>query len=234
MYFLIVGSWQIYLYHQRFLLSELKIERLQRSFSDARLNLLRMQLDSHFLFNTLNTVSSQIVREPGLARNMIEHLSVLLRLSLDLEGAQRITLAEELAFLDHYLAIQLLRFGDHLTVTLDIGEGIDNVLVPSVFLQPLVENAIRHGISSKLAGGEIIVSAHRAGAQIVIKVLDDGVGLPLDWALEKQAGLGLKTTRERFIGLYAQAQVSFELARRAEHGTAVHIAFPAVFVEAST
>jgi len=105
-YCLIVGAWRAHMYHRQYLSAELRVERLERSFSEARLNALRMQLDPHFLFNALNTISAQVAREPRLARNMIEHLGDLLRLSLDSHSRTEIPLAEELAFLDHYLAIQ--------------------------------------------------------------------------------------------------------------------------------
>ena len=108
-YWLIVGGWQAYQYYGRYLSTELRMERLERRFTEARLNVLRMQLDPHFLFNALNTISSQVERDPKLARAMIEHLGDLLRMSLETRDKQEIPLAEELAFLDHYLAIQRIR-----------------------------------------------------------------------------------------------------------------------------
>src|SRR3954454_14137862 len=113
-YWLILAAWQAYRYYDHYLSSELRLERLEKSFSQARLNALRMQLDPHFLFNALNTISSQVERDPKLARRMIEHLGDLLRLSLASKDRHEVPLAEELAFLDHYLAIQKIRFGDHL------------------------------------------------------------------------------------------------------------------------
>ena len=151
------------------------MERLQRNFSEARLNAFRMQLDPHFLFNALNTVSSQAEREPKLARRMIEHLGDLLCLSLNSQGVQEISLAEELAFLDHYLAIQMIRFGDALRIEMRIAPDVKDALVPSLFIQLLVENAIRHGISKRDRGGSIILSAQRFEERLVIQVLDDGV-----------------------------------------------------------
>ena len=111
-YWVILGGWLALNYYERFVTSELRRERLERRFSEARLNNLRLQLDPHFLFNALNTVSAQVDRDPRLARRMIEHLGDLLRLSLDSKDRQEVTLTEELAFLDHYLAIQRIRFGD--------------------------------------------------------------------------------------------------------------------------
>ncbi len=118
-----------------------------------------MQLDPHFLFNALNTISSQVERDPRLARSMIEHLGDLLRLSLESRDREEIPLAEELAFLDHYLAIQRIRFGDKLKIEIRIDPEVLYAPVPCLFIQPLVENAIRHGISRRASGGTVIVSA---------------------------------------------------------------------------
>ena len=225
-YCLIVGVWEAYLYHQRYVSAELQMERLQRNFSEARLNALRMQLDPHFLFNALNTVSSQVEREPKLARRMIEHLGDLLRLSLSSQGVHEISLAEELAFLDHYLAIQMIRFGDALKIKMRIAADVKDALVPSLFIQPLVENAIRHGISKRARGGLIVLSAQRVEEKLLIQVLDDGVGLPSCWSFDNHKGVGLSVTRERFAGLYPGNTSQFEVRRRSEGGTEVFIAIP--------
>jgi two-component system, LytTR family, sensor kinase len=225
-YCLIVGVWEAYLYHQRYVSAELQMERLQRNFSEARLNALRMQLDPHFLFNALNTVSSQVEREPKLARRMIEHLGDLLRLSLNSQGVHEISLTEELAFLEHYLAIQRIRFGDALKIEMRIDPDVKDALVPSLFIQPLVENAIRHGISKRARGGSIVVSAQRFEERLLIQVLDDGVGLPSGWSLDHHKGVGLSVTRERFAGLYPGNTSQFDVRRRSEGGTEVSILFP--------
>lgn len=225
-YCLIVGIWEAYLYHQRYVLAQVQMERMQRNSSEARLNALRMQLDPHFLFNALNTVSSQVEREPRLARKMIEHLGDLLRLSLNSQGLNEITLAEELSFLDHYLAIQKIRFGDALRIEMRIDPDLQDALVPSLFIQPLVENAIRHGISKRARGGSIVVSAQRFEGNLMIHVIDDGVGLPTDWSLHQHKGVGLSVTQERFAGLYSGSTSQFDVLRRDEGGTEVAISFP--------
>ena len=127
-YWLIFGARQTYRYYEHFLASELRLERLENSFSQARLKALRMQLDPHFLFNALNTVSSQVERDPRLARNMIEHLGDLLRLSLEARDRQEVPLAEEMAFLDHYVAIQKIRFGDSLRIETHIAPEVKYAL----------------------------------------------------------------------------------------------------------
>jgi signal transduction histidine kinase len=225
-YFLIVGAWQAYEYYQRYLSSELRRERLERQFTEARLNALRMQLDPHFLFNALNTVSSQVERDPRLARRMLEHLGDLLRLSLESRDRQEVPLAEEMAFLEHYLAIQKIRFGDQLKVEIRIAPEVKYASVPCLFVQPLVENAIRHGISRRSSGGTVIVSAARVENHLEIRVLDDGVGLPPGWSLENSAGLGLSVTRERLAGVHFNGDSHFAVRNRAEGGTEVEISLP--------
>jgi two-component system LytT family sensor kinase len=140
-YWLILGGRQIALYYEHFLSQQLRVERLERSFSEARLNALRLQLDPHFLFNVLNTISSQVEDDPRLARRMIEQLGELLRLSLESKNRSEVLLSEELAFLDHYLDIQKIRFGEMFQVDMQIEPQVRLARVPSLFLQPLVENA---------------------------------------------------------------------------------------------
>src|SRR5450631_1999463 len=129
-YWVIFGVIQTFRYYEHYRASELRLERMERNFSQARLNALRMQLDPHFLFNALNTVSAQVERNPRLARTMIEHLGDLLRLSLDARDRQEIPLAEELAFLDHYVAIQKIRFGENLRIEIQVEAEVKYALVP--------------------------------------------------------------------------------------------------------
>jgi len=224
-YGLIVGVWQAYQYQAR-------LQRLERNFAEARLNSLRMQLDPHFLFNALNTISAHAEHEPRLARKMIEHLGDLLRHSLTSRSRPVVPLAEELACLDHYLAIQKIRFGERLRVESNASADVNQALVPSMFLQPLVENAIRHGLAPRASGGTIIINVERAdGDALHVEVLDDGVGLPPVWPPQTQAGLGLSVTRERIAGLYPPGSSHFAVQRRAEGGTTVDILFPLRFSE---
>lgn len=224
-YWMFVGGLQAYRYYQRYLNSELRLERMEKSYSQARLNVLRMQLDPHFLFNALNTISSHVERDPRLTRSMIEHLGDLLRMSLESKDRQEVPLAEELAFLHHYLEIQKIRFGGQLEVNIDVAPEVRYALVPSLFLQPLVENAIRHGISRRATLGTVTVKARAIGDNLAIDVEDDGVGLPIAWSMENSAGLGLSVTRERMDGLYPGSH-SFVVRRRAESGTSVKIMLP--------
>jgi two-component system LytT family sensor kinase len=225
-YWVILGGLQAYQYYGRYVNSELRLERLEHSFSEARLNALRMQLDPHFLFNALNTISSHVERDPKLTRRMIEHLGDLLRMSLESKDRQEVPLAEELAFLEHYLEIQKIRFGDQLRVLLDVAPEVKYAAVPSMFIQPLVENAIRHGISRRAAGGTLIVVARPEGDRLEISVMDDGVGLPLGWTLEGSEGLGLSITRQRIAGIHPNGTSRFTVRNRAEGGTIVEVSLP--------
>jgi len=225
-YWVILGGIQAYQYYQRYMNSELRLERLEHSFSEARLNALRMQLDPHFLFNALNTISSHVERDPKLTRRMIEHLGDLLRMSLESKDRQEVPLAEELAFLEHYLEIQKIRFGDQLRVVMDVAPEVKYAAVPSMFIQPLVENAIRHGISRRASGGTLVVRAKPLGDRLEIRVLDDGVGLPLGWTLEDSEGLGLSITRQRIAGIHPNGTSRFVVKNRAEGGTEVEVSLP--------
>ena len=225
-YWVILGGIQAYQYYQRYMNSELRLERLEHSFSEARLNALRMQLDPHFLFNALNTISSHVERDPKLTRRMIEHLGDLLRMSLESKDRQEVPLAEELAFLEHYLEIQKIRFGDQLRVVMDVAPEVKYAAVPSMFIQPLVENAIRHGISRRASGGTLVVRAKPLGDRLEIRVLDDGVGLPLGWTLEGSEGLGLSITRQRIAGIHPNGTSRFVVKNRAEGGTEVEVSLP--------
>jgi two-component system LytT family sensor kinase len=228
-YWVIFGGIQTFRYYEHYRASELRLERMERNFSQARLNVLRMQLDPHFLFNALNTVSSQVERNPRLARTMIEHLGDLLRLSLDARDRQEIPLAEELAFLDHYVAIQKIRFADNLRIEIQVVADVRYALVPCLIVQPLVENAIRHGISRRASGGTVTVIAQHRPGQLQIRVADDGVGLPTGWTLETSSGMGLSVTRERILGLYPDGNSSFSVRPRSGGGTEVEISLPLRF-----
>lgn len=225
-YWIVAGAIQAYRYYERYMNTELRLERLEHSFSEARLNALRMQLDPHFLFNALNTISSHVERDPKLTRRMIEHLGDLLRMSLESKDRQEVPLVEEIAFLEHYLEIQKIRFGDQLRVVMDVAPEVKYAAVPSMFIQPLVENAIRHGISRRAAGGTIVVRAKPLGERLEIRILDDGVGLPLGWRIEESEGLGLSITRQRIAGLHPNGSSRFAVKNRAEGGTEVEVSLP--------
>lgn len=224
-YLLVVGSWQAVQYSQHYLASQLRLERMERNFSEARLNVLRMQLDPHFLFNALNTISSLVVSQPKLARGMIEQLGDLLRLSLESGRRQQVRLSEELEFLGHYLAIQKMRFGDSLHVVVDVPATARDLMVPGLILQPLVENAIRHGLSPRPGGGTVWVQATVDASMLCITVEDDGVGLGDSWT-DDHVGLGLSVTRERIAMLHPAQDAGLQIGPREGGGTRVRVSVP--------
>lgn len=227
-YCVIIAARQTFRYYKHYLDSELRLERVERSFFEARLNALRMQLDPHFLFNALNTISSQVERDPRLARTMIEHLGDLLRLSLEARDRQEVPLAEELDFLDHYLAIQKIRFAENLHIEIQVAPEVKCALVPSLIVQPLVENCIRHGLSRRASGGTVRVLAAPDANQLHIRITDDGVGLPPGWTLEKSSGTGLSVTQERIVGLHP-GNSHFSVRPRSGGGTEAEISLPLRF-----
>ena len=199
--------------------------QLETHLAEARLRTLQSQLNPHFLFNTFNTISAFTETDPKTARRMMARLGALLRFSLDHAGRQEVTLAEELRFLEDYLAIERLRFEDRLTVDVRIEDGVGDALVPSFVLQPLVENAIRHGTGAVLRDGHVHVCAGRTGDVLTINVEDDGVGLPDGWRLEDHAGVGLSNIMRRLEQLYGPEH-SFKVRGRAEGGVRVEITLP--------
>lgn len=173
---------------------------LEAQLTDAKLDALRMQLNPHFLFNTLHAVSALVERDPSGVRRMIARLSDLLRHSLD-GDAQEVTLRDELQVLNSYLDIQQVRFQDTLEIDIDVPLNLLDALVPNLVLQPLAENAIEHGISRLVdVPGRLLISAERADDLLHIDVIDNGIGLsPTDGA---GGGVGLSNTRARLAGLY--------------------------------
>lgn len=228
-YWLILGGWLAKRYYERYLSSELRMERLERLSTEARMHALRLQLDPHFLFNALNTISSQVEAQPRVARAMIEHLGDLLRLSLEINQQQHVPLIHELSFLDHYLSIQRIRFGDRLRFEQMVDEEAQYALVPSMTIQPLVENAIRHGISPRVSGGMVRVIAQCRADDLWIRVEDDGVGLPADWKQRPIEGFGLSVTRERLEGFYPDGRSSFDLRPRDGGGVEVELRIPLTY-----
>jgi hypothetical protein len=198
--------------------------QLEASLGAARLGALRAQLQPHFLFNTLNAISVLTVDDPPRAKQMVLRLSDLLRRSLDGGAGHEVPLAGELEMLESYLGIQRARFGERLRVRLEIEPELRSALVPAFLLQPLVENAIRHGLEDGAAGhGEIVVGARRQGDTLEIFVQDDGRGLPA--AAASRDGIGLANTRERLFRLYRNRQ-RLELRALPGGGTAVEVALP--------
>jgi LytS/YehU family sensor histidine kinase len=226
-YCALVGVLEAFRYYNRFLSGQVQLERVERSLVEARLNALRLHLEPHFLFNALNAISSEVAENPELARNMIGDLGALLRRSLDCKDSVEITLSQELALLDHYLSIQRVRFGDRMKFGIDVEPTMLSIMVPSMLLQPLIENAIRHGIEGRMSGGSILVSGSKVGDQLQLSVIDDGAGLPRDWQLETSSGHGLRVTLERLRTLYPEVgEQALSIRRREGGGTEVEVRIP--------
>ena len=222
-YWMIVGVWLAWSYYHESRNRELRASQLERLLAEARLQTLRTQLQPHFLFNALNTISAFVERNPKGARRMLEHLGDLLRFSLDTSARQETTLQEELAALEHYLSIQRVRFEDHLKVSVSAEPGTLRAAVPGLILQPLVENAIRHGATQ--ASSSIEVSAWRDNGRLHLRVSDDGPGLPPSWQLSESAGIGLSNTRQRLAQLYPSAH-TFAVGEGRDGGVVADIVIP--------
>lgn len=176
--------------------------RLNEALSRAQLDSLRRQIEPHFLFNALNTVAA-LVREQrnDAAVNMIAGLSDCLRRVLEGSEKQEVTLGEEMDFLKKYIEIQKLRFADRLDVQVDVPEELYAAQVPSLILQPMVENAIKHGISQRARGGSVCIGASRVDGVLTLRVYNDGPTLPVDWE-SARPGIGIPNVRTRLQSLY--------------------------------
>lgn len=223
MYWLVLmvqAGWHSY---ERFREQQLREVALATELVQARLQALRMQINPHFFFNTLNTIAALIHDDPHAADRMIVRLSDLLRRSIDRAETQEVPLREEIDFLRSYLDIEQTRFGDRLTVNIEVEPGTEDLMVPFLVLQPLVENAIRHGIEPREEPGHIEIRARRAGHQLELLVKDNGDGLPAEPARE---GIGLTNTRSRLMHLYDE-EADFELNNMPGGGLEVRIRIPA-------
>jgi sensor histidine kinase YesM len=200
---------------------QLRNAHLASQLAQSQLRTLRVQLQPHFLFNTLNAISALALADPMQARQMIARLSDLLRLTLEERHALEVPLSRELELLGCYLDIQQVRFQDRLRTHMDVAVDTMHAAVPSMILQPLVENALRHGLLDKPEPGQLQVMSRREGRELYLRVDDDGLGLPEGVS----EGLGLGNTRARLQVLFGDA-ASVVLARKAEGGTRVELRFP--------
>jgi signal transduction histidine kinase len=212
-------------YHRESQERELAAAQLQTQLAEAQLEALQRQLHPHFLFNTLNTIATLMHRDVQAADEMLVQLGDLLRLTLDRVGTQQVPLTDEVDFLRKYLEIEQRRFGDRLQVHIDVDAIVLDAPVPNLILQPLVENALRHGIAPKVAGGRVDVAARPEGGNLVLTVRDNGVGLSPDKLNALHSGVGLSNTRSRLENLYGDRH-RFEFQTPSGGGLVVTIVIP--------
>lgn len=206
-------------YHER----TVQALELEKHLTEARLQSLLRQLKPHFLFNALNGIASLMYSDVAAAERMLVRLSELLRQTMSQTGAPLTPLRQEIAFLERYLEIERIRFRDRLTVQFEIDPATLDAQVPSLILQPLVENAIRHGIEPQMRTGRIVLRSAVVGDHLVLSVTDNGGGMPAGGF--KREGIGLANSRARLAELYGDDQ-QFELTNQPEGGLCVRLSFP--------
>jgi two-component system LytT family sensor kinase len=225
MYWPVVVVWGLLDYYQRYREQDLRAAQLKTQLSRAELQALRNQLHPHFLFNTLNSVASLMHDDVHAADDMLGDLSHLLRAYLSGNDEQEVRLRYELQLLDTYVRIQKRRFEDRLSLSLDVPADLLDVAVPSLLLQPLVENSILHGIAPRSSPGYVRVTVRRDGSALCLEITDNGMGLRKNFS----EGIGLSNTRSRLRQLYQDRQ-SFEVTNGENGGVAVRISVPLQFL----
>jgi sensor histidine kinase YesM len=208
-------------WRHRFHDRELQTSQLEAKLFQAQNQALRMQLQPHFLFNTLHSIATLMHADVESADRMITRLGDLLRLSLDRNGEQEISLGQELAFLGAYLEIEHIRFKDRLRVSIEVPEALKSALLPTFILQPLVENALKHGFSKRSQGGSVAIRAREEKGALLLEVEDDGEGPPVF----HQDGVGLRSVRDRLQLLYGD-QARFTLNGLPGRGTLAAMTLP--------
>jgi two-component system, LytTR family, sensor kinase len=198
--------------------------KLETSLAEMKLQTLKAQLHPHFLFNALNTVSALIRKDPRRADNVVTSLSELLRYSLTQTSAQKVDLEAEINFVKKYLEIQQVRFEDKLTTSFHVDESALKIGIPPLLLQPLVENAVKHGIEPSHLGGQISIKIAKNDGRLEIEVKDTGVGLSSGSSYTR-TGIGLTNTRERLVNTYGD-RFSFDITNNSPSGVCVSIVLP--------
>lgn len=212
-------------YYRKFRERELTASQLEARLAQSRLQILKFQLQPHFLFNTLNTITELIYTNPESAERMITDLSDLLRLSLEKLEVQEVSLQQELDFLQKYVEIEQIRFHDRLKIEMNVAPDTLDAKVPNMILQPLVENAIKHGIAPLSQGGTINVVAERNNGNLILSVSDNGVGLTNLNISEIPEGVGLRNTKSRLKHLYG-AEHKFEIIPIENGGVKLNLTIP--------
>ena len=232
---LFMGISYAMVFHRQSLERAQMVEKIRAELAEAELRALRAQINPHFLFNTLNSIAALIHENPTAAEDVTTRLADVFRYVLHASERERVPLGEELAFLRSYLEIERVRLGDRLRIEEAIDPGVESIPVPSLLLQPLVENAVLHGVAPRAEGGTIRVSARRAGETLEVEITDDGPGLN-SAAPGLERGFGLRSVRERLRALGGVHALAIDRASPGpggpsspEHpgvGTCVRITFP--------
>lgn len=222
-------------YYKQYRREELKASRLEAQLVQSHLQALKMQLHPHFLFNTLNSISALQIEDGQAAQRMTARLGDFLRLTLENVGTQEVTLKQEMEFLKCYLDIERVRFQHRLTVNIQVEPNTLDANVPNLVLQPIVENAIRHGIAQRIAPGRLDISARREDLRLCIEIKDNGPGLPTNGDTLKifKEGVGLANTRARLEQLYGP-NCSLKMENIPEGGLKVRLEIPYVPTASAT
>jgi LytS/YehU family sensor histidine kinase len=223
LYWGLIGLQHAVDYYRQARARELRAARLEMRLIESQLQTLQQQLHPHFLFNTLHAISSLVHRDPDKADMMIERLSDLLRITLQKVGVQEVELAEELEYLRAYLDIEQVHFGPRLRVEYRIDAAALDVLVPTLILQPLVENAIRHGLEPQVRGGCLSVEAQADGDTLWLRIRDNGIGFAKGYS--RRDGVGLANTRSRLDRLYGE-QAALTIRENPGGGALVDVYLP--------
>lgn len=222
-YGVIVSASHALAYYRKYHERTVQTLELEKHLTEARLQALLHQLKPHFLFNTLNGIASLMHTDVEAADRMLVRLSELLRITMSHTGAAQTTLREEIAFIERYLDIERIRFRDRLEVAIEIDDDVIDAKVPSLILQPIVENAVRHGIEPRSLTGRIELRGTLEAGQVVLTVSDNGGGIPAGGLTRE--GIGLANTRARLAELYGARQ-HFELVNRPDGGLCVRMVIP--------
>lgn len=226
-YLLIAITSYAFSYYRRYREGQIRTLQLEAQLSQAQMQALKMQLNPHFLFNTLHSISALLHQDTQSARQMISRLGDFLRLTLENSGSQEVTLQQEMEFLSCYLEIERIRFQDRLVTRIDVSQQTLEAKVPNLILQPIVENAIRHGIAPRSSPGLIEIEANQRNGTLRIQIRDNGPGLSEHRTPENlfKKGLGLANTETRLERLYGAAHV-FDLRNKPDGGLVVTLEIP--------
>ncbi|HLM60241.1 MAG TPA: histidine kinase [Pyrinomonadaceae bacterium] len=227
-YFFVLSCFYVVDFYRRFQTEQLKSSELKAALATSQLDALKMQIHPHFLFNTLNSVSALIHEDAEAADEMVARLGDFLRTTLENSGDQAVSLKQEMDFVGRYLEIESVRFQDRLSVKMNIDPETLTARVPNLILQPIVENAIKHGVSQQESVGSLIISSERRGDRLQIRIEDSGPGLKPSNGNgngSKPIGIGLANTRARLAHLYEE-NYQFEIKNAVSHGVIVTLEIP--------